>query len=384
MTSAIPSSTMTAPTRVSYPAKNLLQVCSHAARSVRAGTRTAIFFLKVFPMLPSRPIDWVTDQPVVERVHYPTCCGQAQGELYRPTKAGPHPGILVCLGVVPFGVDHPQVAVLGKALARAGFVALLYWSPAMRSFQLAPGDIENISLAYRWLIDQPMVDADRSGLLGTCVGGSFAIMAAAMPLIRDHVAFLSVYAPYSSMWIFVRDIASASVTNENGTRSWQVDPLTRKVFVNSITAWLEPDEAQRLRSAFENGKSEFNDANLSLDGKAVYSLLIAASAEEADEALHCLLPSMQKRLHMMSPIHYLKDLHAPLINILHDIGDPVIPVDESRRLHAALFDRAEVGYTEMRFQHLDPVKGKLPLFRLLRELGKFFLAVYPLFRQTTA
>jgi hypothetical protein len=38
----------------------------------------------------------------------------------------------------------------------------------------------------------------------------------------------------------------------------------------------------------------------------------------------------------------------------------------------------------MLFQHLDPVKGKLPLLRLLRELGKFFRAVYPLFRQAMA
>jgi hypothetical protein len=38
----------------------------------------------------------------------------------------------------------------------------------------------------------------------------------------------------------------------------------------------------------------------------------------------------------------------------------------------------------MLFQHLDPVKGKLPLFRLAQQLGKFFLAVYPLFRQAVA
>jgi hypothetical protein len=38
----------------------------------------------------------------------------------------------------------------------------------------------------------------------------------------------------------------------------------------------------------------------------------------------------------------------------------------------------------MLFQHLDPVKGKLPLLRLVRELGKFFRAVYPLFRQAVA
>lgn len=81
---------------------------------------------------------------------------------------------------------------------------------------------------------------------------------------------------------------------------------------------------------------------------------------------------------------YLKDIHAPLIVLLHDRGDLVVPVGESRRLRSALAGHAGVHYTEMLFGHLDPVKGKLPLFRLVWELGKFFLAVYPLFRQVVA
>ena len=180
---------------------------------IRAVARAVVFFLKVFPMLPSRPVDWLTRPPQIVKVHYPTTRGLVEGELYRPPTDGPHPGIVVCLGVVPFGVEHPQVAVLGRALARSGFVALLYWSPAMRDFRLDPDDIESIALAYRWLTDQPFIDASRSGLLGTCVGGSFAIMSAASPLILDRVAFVATYAPFSSMWTFAGDIASASRTN---------------------------------------------------------------------------------------------------------------------------------------------------------------------------
>ena len=105
-------------------------------RPFRAAARAAVFFLKVFPMLPSAPVDWVTGSPVVERVTYPTRAGRAEGDLYRPASAGPHPGIVVCLGVVPFEVDHPQVPVLGNALARAGFAALLYWSsPGCRRYR---------------------------------------------------------------------------------------------------------------------------------------------------------------------------------------------------------------------------------------------------------
>ena len=361
-----------------------LHVFTHATRPIRAVAKATIFFLKVFPMLPSRPVDWVTKPPVIEKVKYPTRFGQAEGDLYRPAGGGPHPGIVVCLGVVPFGVDHPQVPILGKALARAGLVALLYWSPAMRDFRLDPDDVENIALAYRWLLERPDVDPARSGLLGTCVGGSFALMAATSPLIRDRVAFLAAYAPYSSMWTFARDIASATRPCGDGREPWQVDPLTRKVFVHSVMALLEPDEAQRLRSAFAHEGGHLDARELPAEGQAVYALLTTLDADDAEAALYHLPTAMQERLAAMSPLHSLKDLHAPLIVLLHDRGDQVIPVDKSRRLVSALAGHAGVHYTEMLFQHLDPVKGKLPLFRLVRELGKFFLAVYPLFRQAVA
>ncbi|GIV64167.1 MAG: hypothetical protein KatS3mg045_1506 [Bellilinea sp.] len=350
-----------------------------ASRSLRALGRATVFFLKVFPMLPSRPVDWVTRPPLIERVRYPTQSGNAEGEVYRPDSPGVHPGIVVCLGVVPFEVNHPQVPVLGRALARAGFAALLYWSPAMRDFRLDPADIENIALAYRWFIEQPFVDATRSGLLGTCVGGSFALMAAAHPLINQRVAYVSAYAPYSSLWTFAKDIASGSVGSDDGRRLWRVDPLTRKVFVHSLTALLEAEEAAYLRRWFLDEQIPAEAVSLSEDSGKVAALLSAADAEEAESALHALPMEMQSRLTAISPLSYVQNLQVPLMVLLHDRGDQVIPVGESRRLCSALGSREGVFYTEMQFSHLDPAKGKLPPWKLAREFFKFLAAVYRLF-----
>src|SRR5256885_6761157 len=157
-TSPSPSPRNVSSARNEHRVPNMLHVFTSATRPIRTIARAVIFFLKVFPMLPSRPVDWVTKPPVIEKVRYPTCYGQAEGDLYRPSSGGPHPGIVVCLGVVPFGVDHPQVPRLGKALARAGFVALLYRSPAIRDFPLDLEDVEDIALAYRLFIEQPYAD----------------------------------------------------------------------------------------------------------------------------------------------------------------------------------------------------------------------------------
>jgi dienelactone hydrolase len=355
-----------------------------ASSTLRAAARTAVFVLKVLPMLPSRPVDWVTPDPVRERVRYPSSRGEVEAEVARPSAPGPHPGIVVCLGVVPFGVDHPQVPRLQEALTRAGFATLLYWSPAMRDLRLDPADIDDLALACDWLVSQPDVDAARSGLLGTCVGGSFALMAAAAPRIRDRIAFVAAFSPYASMRTLARDIATATWLRENGREPWAVDPLTRKVFLHSLTAHLAPDEATTLRAAFSDPDGTIDPDELTPVGRQILPLLMRLTEAEVDAAIEALPRELRARLDAMSPERYLPDLHAPLVVLMHDHDDPVIPRTESLRLRDALAGRPGLRYTEFTmFRHLDPSKVKMRLPALLRELGRFYLALYPVFRHAT-
>ena len=202
----------------------------------------------------------------------------------------------------------------------------------------------------------------------------------------------SAYAPYSSMWTLAQAITSSTRTIGHGgeTREhWQVDQLTRKVYVRSLTSLLESGEAELLRSAFteQNGHTNLSldSLELSEDGRAIYPLFTTLDPVEAAAALRRLPTALRERLDKMSPMNYLKDIQASLTIFLHDRDDMVIPVSESRRLWARLKGRAGVHYTEFTvFQHLDPTKGKPPILRLARELGRFYLAMYPLFRRVVA
>ena len=329
-------------------------------------------------MLPSKPVDWVTREPVIEHVTYPAPGGPTAAELYLPGTKGKHPGILVCLGVVPDGVEHPQVARLGSALARAGFATLLFWSPAMRDLRLDPGDINGIAMAYQWLIDRADIDASKSGLLGTCVGGSFALMAAAEDSIRDQVAFVVAWAPYASIRTLACDIGSGMSVVDGQRVPWEVDHLTRKVYIRSLTHDLEPDERARLRSTDRS-----YDRELSPDGEAVANLLDAESVEVARTAIAGLPADLRSRLDAMSPANHISSIRAPMVLIAHDRNDPVIPIGESQSIVRLLSGHPGLRYTEFRmFKHLDPSKVKLPKRALVKELARFCSAVYPLFRQS--
>lgn len=352
------------------------------ALEARAAWRTAVFLFKVFPMLPSRWLDPLTPRPVVQRLRYPSSHGDAEGALYRPAGRGPFPGLLVCPGVVPFGVDHPQVPRLGEALARSGFAALLYWSPHMRDFRLDPADIDDIALAYDALLAQPLVDTSRSGLLGTCVGGAFALMAASTARIRDRVAFVLAYAAYASMETLARDVASATRGRDGSREAWAVDPLTRKVFLHSLTAQLAPPEAERLRATYAERHTPVEGDDLSAEARAIEPLLTALDETAASEALSRLPAPLRARLLEMSPATHIGNLEAPLVVLLHDREDPVIPVGESRRLRSLLSTHPGARYTEFTvFRHLDPTKGKPKPLPLALELLRFARAVLPAFRR---
>jgi len=359
-------------------------VTGNGLTALRAHIRALGFAVELLPMLPSKPIDWVAHEPVIERFRYPTGRGETEADLYRPPGQGPHPAVLICLGVVPFGVDHPQIPRLQASLARFGFVAMIHWSIAMRDRRLVPEDVENVAIAYDRLLQRPEVDPARSGLFGTCVGGAFALLAAAHPSIRDRVGFVGAFAPYSSMWTLLRDIAGRARDAHGSVEPWPVDPLTRDVFVRSVTQGLDPAEAERLRESFLAGRP-LDRAALGPDAGAIQALLGAPDRDAAELALRRLTPAMRDRLDAMSPLCHLADIKAPLIMVGHDRDDLVIPVGESQRLAGALSHRIGAKYTEYAmFQHADPTGRRLSPLRLISEVRKFYLSLYPMFRQAVA
>ena len=364
-----------------------------ARQTIDAAVRSLVFILKALPAT-SGTIDRITAPPLIETLAYPTLNGRSEADLYRPASPGPHPSVVVSLGVVPAGIDHPHRARFGEALARAGFVALLHWSPAMRDLRLDPEDIEDLASAYETLLARDYVDPNRSGFIGTCVGGSLALLAAARPRIRDRLAFVSAYAPYASMWTLARDVGSASRSIDGGREPWRVDPLVWQTYVRSVTAWLDPREWDLLRDAFlgrfawntsrtqvvESPIAALAGSRLSADGRSVHRILTATDPHTVELALRNLPSDVQASFDAMSPITCIGEVRAPVIVLLHDRHDHIIPVSELRQLWSMLRDRPGASYTELEFRHLDPTK--LSPLRLARELPKLFFAIYPIYRTT--
>lgn len=116
--------------------------------SVASTLRTVGFVLRVMPMRPSRRLVRRSPESCYEPIVVPRLDPRAPAEHMRPPTPGPHAGVVVCLGVIPFDATHPHVRRLGRALARRGFATLIVWSPAMRSLRIDPDDTSHLAAAF--------------------------------------------------------------------------------------------------------------------------------------------------------------------------------------------------------------------------------------------
>ena len=243
--------------------------------------------------------------------------------------------VLIFMGATPHGTDDPDAVKLGQALARTGFAVMFYWSETMGlEARLDPADIVNVVGTFEHLARQPYVDPERLGLAGFSVGASFALAAAADPRIADDIAFVNSFGGYYDLAGLIAQIAAGRALDGATDTPWEVDELAHKVFTNTLLA--EPQSHAR---------------NALLEG--VHSI------DEAVRTYQRLPTAFRADVGAISPSRYVGHWSGEtVIRVMHDRGDAVIPVEESRRLAAALRQErpdVELYYTETDiFRHVIP------------------------------
>ena len=304
-------------------------------RPLTTAIHTAAFAAQVLPS-PVKPQPWLASEPEHVAAEFPRYDGSTgTGDIYVIPDGKRRAGLLIFLGANAAGADDPDVVNLGQALARAGFAVMYYWSPTMgERAQVDAGEIANIVAAFEHLRRQEFVDPDRVGLAGFSVGASFALVAAADPRIASDIAFVNSFGGYYDTADLMVQIAAGRAIDNGGEVPWEVDRLTRQVYDNMLTP-LTPDPA---------AQSLLEGTNSIAEARARYAELPETFRAEVDS---------------IAPSHHITQWSAnTVMRVMHDRGDPLIPVGESRRLVQALRQQrpdVSVYYTETDiFRHVRP------------------------------
>jgi dipeptidyl aminopeptidase/acylaminoacyl peptidase len=272
----------------------------------------------------------------------------------------------------------PRVIDLANTLARSGFVTLVVaGSDTLGQTDDLEGPIglveaaDSVATGFDWLVTRPEVDPRRAGMLGVCVGGSICLMAASRAELSNRVAFVFVIGPYFSLRRLLVAIAARSRASIDGqSRAWSVEPFALERQRAWLLGILSPPERTRVRAALSTGVSP--EADLSSRELAVFQLARGVdSAARAEELVNALGPELGEMVEAASPETYIGGLRAETF-VMHGVADGHIPVDESRRLAAAVRGQVPLHYAEFElFEHTEPSRA-LASITLARELARLF------------
>ncbi len=348
------------------------------------GFHTALFVTQVLN-IPVKPQAWFTQTPVREEISFPRADAEGQADIYYIPDGKRRAALLVFLGANAAGRDDRDVVNFGNALARAGYVPMFSWSHTMGlQNNVDPAEVENLVWAFQHLHRQDYVDPARIGMAGFSVGGSFIMVAASDPRIRDDVAFVNAFGAYYDARDFFVQIASNTKRSDDAVEHWDVDRLTRRVFVNELIEVAPTEEERNILARRFVDNAEVTQAELDgLAGTADLSrrLLDGTDPQEAERLLNQMPLDFLEKLDGISPRNHLDNYRNRLL-IMHDVGDQLIPVGESRRLVETLQSqgRQDMRYTETAiFEHVRP-GADLQLWPLVKGASKLYLHMYGILR----
>ena len=155
----------------------------------RGLVKSALFIPSLIPGTPIQPIDWVTRSPRERSVSFSSGDNHYDGDLYLPATKGPHPALVLSIGVTT-NLNDPRVRDLGQALARMGVIAFAPSSPGLLHGQIEPRQASLLASAFQYLLSHAGVDRRHVGFLGICVGSSLSLIASEEPQIASQVNFV--------------------------------------------------------------------------------------------------------------------------------------------------------------------------------------------------
>lgn len=338
------------------------------SRPGRAATLSAFFLPDMLVELPVRPVTWITETPVVERVRIPYPGGSIVADVYRPPDRDRHAAIIFSMGAPPLDLDDPRLVKLAEDAARAGLVMVVPFSERLDAERIEVEEIDALIGVFEFVHRQPYVRADRVGYIGVSVGGSLALVAAADERIAGRVAFVVAFGAYYNALDTLTAIGSRRLRYNGLAQPWEPDPHSVEVMaLQLINDLSDADDRATLCTIFVDAHdqhlcdatgSDVGVGGLTSEGRAAYEVLTSDDPARAGALLDELPPSLIVRLQRLSPSQTLDGLRAE-VYLIHDRGDAFIPYVESRRLRDALRERVELHFTEVSlFEHVEPRLGR--------------------------
>lgn len=365
---------------------------------IRLGVLTALFMWDMLDgstlHAPERgKLAWLTPTPVAKTLEIPGKFGNIAADLYYLEGRRKRAGLLLTHGIIEDGKNDPRLKRFAYSLARVGFAVLVPDLQAMKSFRIAFSDVDDIVASSHYLVSlTDIVDEKKLGLMGFSYAAGPTLMAAADPLLRDHIKFVVSFGGYYDPINVIRFITTGYYEYGREKGFLQPQPYGKWVFfMNNVDYVGNENDRKILRQIFKNEQMETPPdvapllKRLTPNGRSVYELLVNTDPSRTEKLVQTIDPRLRAYLKKLSLAPVVPQIGAHFI-IGHGNTDPLIPYTESLRLADAVGDKARVHAAILRlFTHVDPSQNKFSLkdfFTVyIPSVFQFYSLIYDLLSQ---
>ncbi|MFN2526620.1 MAG: hypothetical protein ABR505_10250 [Actinomycetota bacterium] len=269
------------------------------------------------------------------------------GDLY--SHPGQAPPLLLLPGAAPRGKEDPRVIRVATALARSDrtvFVPVL----ELAEKRFVEEDIDRIVRATEALVAHPS-STGGAVVLGFSYGGSYALIAAADPRLKDTLESVAVFGAYYDLVGYVQAVTTGESVIDGERVGWDGDPRAIEVARDVGVRLSPPQSRKKLRAAFDGRVSP---QELSPGARATYELFTNTDPDKTYALAEELPSRLKAKLAAFSPASVSDRITVPVIAI-HSTDDPVVPHGEALRLKQAL-PRTRLLLVEL-FRHVNLSAG---------------------------
>jgi dienelactone hydrolase len=339
-----------------------------------------------------------TSPPRIEEFLYNGPSGLVKADLYLPQPEGRRPGILLNHGIVDTGKDDPRLRRFAEILCRSGFVVFVPDFKGMRSFHIAPSDVDEVQAAYENFISlKKYVLPQSCGLFGFSYGAGPTILAACRPETGQKVRFVVSFGGYYDLKNVLSFITTGNFEFAGKTFYRKPQEYGTWVFLaNNLHLVDSPVDRSILRNIVElklrdeQAPLESYWPLLGEEGKNILALLSPSEPQQNESLIRKLPPDLRASMEALSLKPALNRFQADLI-LAHGEDDDMIPFTETLRVAQAAPDPRRVYLQILKsYSHVDPDPQPWSLKNFfsfyLPEGRKLFALVYKLmgYRQGTS
>ena len=292
--------------------------------------------------------------------------------------------IVLYPGASPHAEEHPQMQMLGIALANNGYKVFIPRIPPLKSLDISLINVKWFVCFYEWLINKYKYNQCDINLIGISYGGGLMLKASLeLKKIIDPTQILMTYGTFFDAKTILDFLLTGKI--EDNKKQFLVKPhewgliVIFKNYLKNLDLEWDIDGIQNVLELQIEEKFKERDiliSKLTLSQKEfVLSIINSNPTDEIIELSNEIIKNETDALTMLSPKYWCHEISNKVF-IFHGANDSMVPYTDSKKLAEHLPDsELLISYI---YEHKEIATNKGIAFKLkeLHRMAAFFSKLY--------